>query len=576
MTNAQVANLLAEIASLLELQQADAFRIRAYHNAARVVRDWGESLEDMLKEGRSFCELPGIGKSTEEKMAEMIRTGTCRRLEELRAQFPSGLTELMQVPGLGPRRALMISQKLGVKTLDELQRACREHRVAALAGMGEKSEQKILGGLALLGRAAGRILYVEAAAQVKQIAQYLEASPLITRWEVAGSFRRRVETIGDLDILVEAGDRAAAAKYILAYKPIADTIGQGEERLSVRLGSGLQVDFRFVNAESFGAAWMYFTGSKAHNIALRRRAQGVKWKLNEYGLFKGDTLIAGKDEASVYRKLDLPWIAPELREDRGEIAAAAAGKLPRLIETGDIRGDLHVHTNASDGSEDIQTMARAAGERGYSFLAITDHSKAVRIANGLDEDRLRRHADEIRRVGQGLRGLWLMAGVEVDILKDGSLDIDERLLGELDWVVASVHSSMGMGEDEMTQRILRAVSSGVVHALGHPLGRLLGKREPIRFHADSVFQACRQHNVCLEINSQPDRLDLSDSLCIQARQLGVKFCISTDAHKIADLGFIEMGVNVARRAWLTDDDVVNTMSAGKLRRWTRRQVAVHR
>lgn len=570
MTNAQIASLLAEIADLLELQQADTFRVRAYHNAARVVRDWGQSLEDVVKKGQTPSGLPGVGKSTAEKIVEIVNTGTCPRLEELRSQFPAGLTQLMQIPGLGPRKAMMLYQKLGVNSLAELREACLSHRVAELEHMGPKSEQKILDGLALLDRSAGRMLYAEAALNVQAIGEHLAQCPAITRWEVAGSFRRKAETIGDLDILVESADRAQATKQILAYGRITDIIGQGEERLSVRLATGLQVDFRFIAAESFGAAWMYFTGSKAHNISLRRRAQGFKWKLNEYGLFNGDVLIAGKDEPSVYRKLDLAWIASEMREDRGEIDLAAADKLPRLIEPRDIRGDFHAHTTASDGSDDIEAMARAAKARGYAFLAITDHSKAVHIANGLDEDRLRRHAEEIHRVSAKMRPFWLLAGVEVDILRDGQLDIDEKVLAELDWVVASVHSAMGMDEDQMTERIIRAVSTGLVHTLGHPLGRLIGKREPIRFRADAVFRACREHDVCLEINAQPDRLDLPDTLCMQAHQAGLKFTIGTDAHKQFELGYMDFGLNVARRAWLIAGDVLNTLSAAQLRKRLRR------
>jgi DNA polymerase (family X) len=570
MNNAQIANLLSEIASLLELQQADAFRIRAYQNAARVVRDWGESLEDIVKQGRQIEGLPGVGKSTAEKIVEMIKTGTCARLEELRAQFPAGLSMMMQIPGLGPRRAMALHEKLGINDCDALREACLSHRVAQLEGMGAKTEQKILDGLSMLERAHGRILYAEAAVHVQQICEHVARAPAIQRCEVAGSFRRKVETIGDLDILVQTTDRAAATEHILKYPGIAETMSRGEERLTVRLGSGLQVDFRFIAAESFGAAWMYFTGSKPHNIALRRRAQANKWKLNEYGLFKGDMLIAGKDERSVFSKLDLAWIPPELREDRGEIAASSTGKLPKLIELRDIRGDLHSHTDASDGSDDVETMARAARERGYSFLAITDHSKAVRIANGLDEDRLRRHAERIHRVGSAMRGFTLLAGVEVDILHDGQLDISEKVLAELDWVVASVHSAMGMDKDSMTERIIRAVSSGLVHTLGHPLGRVIGKREPMTFDADAVFRACREHDVCLEINGQPDRLDLPDALCIQARQAGVKFSLGTDAHKVGDLRFMEFSLNVARRAWLTAGDVVNTMTGAQLKKRMKR------
>ncbi len=571
MENAQISRLLYEIADLLELQKADAFRIRAYRNAARVLSDVGQSLEEMHRQGQNLADLPGIGKSTAEKIVQIIQTGTCDRLEELRKLVPRDLPKLMQVPGLGPRRAWQLHEQLGLKSLEELREACEKHKVASLEGMGEKTEKKILDGLAMLQKSRGRILYSEAARQMAKLGEYLSSLKSIKRWEAAGSLRRKVETIGDLDILILAADRAAATAAIAKYPDVDEITSSGEERVSLRLLSGLQVDFRFFQTGNFGAALMYFTGSKAHNIALRRIAQDHHWKLNEYGLFEGKRIIAGKNEDSVYGRLGLSWVEPELREDRGEVAAALEGKLPHLVKTADIHGDFHCHTTATDGVDDIEAMAAAAQQRGYKFLAITDHSQAVRIANGLDEKRLRRHAEQIRRIGAKLKGFWLLAGVEVDILKDGCLDIDEKLLADLDWVVASVHSALEMDEEQMTERILRAAGSGFINALGHPLARLIGKRDPIRFNAEKVFQACREHGVYLEINSQPDRLDLSDTLCMQARQIGCKFVISTDSHKAVDLELIEFGVNVARRAWLTPADVLNTASIAQLRKKARKK-----
>jgi DNA polymerase (family 10) len=399
------------------------------------------------------------------------------------------------------------------------------------------------------------------------ISRHLKGIRAIRRFEPAGSFRRRRETIGDLDFIIQADDREAASKAILAYDAIEETIAAGEEKISVRLASGPQVDFRFVEPEALGAALMYFTGSKAHNIALRTRAQKMNLKLSEYGLFRGDKAVAGESEEEVYKALRLKaWIPPELREDHGEIDAAAEGKLPTLIERDDLRGDLHAHTVATDGANTLEEMVAAARKRGYEYLAITDHSQAVTVAHGLDEEALSRHADEIRAAGATLKKFWLLAGVEVDILKDGRLDIDTKVLAGLDWVVASVHSSFEMPEDKMTDRLLRAVESGVVHALGHPLGRLIGKRDPIRFDADKVFEACRKAGVFLEINSYPDRLDLPDVYCRRARELGCTMVISTDSHRTVDLDLMEFGVGVARRGWLEARDVLNTLPVSALKK----------
>ncbi|MGB2781033.1 MAG: DNA polymerase/3'-5' exonuclease PolX, partial [Phycisphaerae bacterium] len=542
MENAEVAAVFDQIADILEIQGENAFRIRSYRNAARTIRDHAERVEDLAAEGKDLRALPGIGESLAEKIHAILSTGTCPTLEDLRKKTPPHLTDLLNVKGLGAKRVKILEERLGITTLGDLKKAAEAGEIRDLEGMGEKTEQNILKGLATIEAEAGRISIKTAAEQVSAIGLHLARVKAIKRWEPAGSFRRRRETIGDLDILVLAMDRAKAAEAILRYPPVADTLAKGEEKVSVRLAGGLEVDFRFFDAAEFGAAEMYFTGSKAHNIALRKRAQRWKWKLNEYGLFAGKKRIAGKSEEEVFKKLGLAWIPPELREDRGEVEAAENNSLPALVEEKDIRGDLHAHTDSSDGRATIEEMVEAARKRGYQYLAITDHSQAVTVAHGMTADRLRRQADRIRDLAGRLKNFSLLAGIEVDILKDGRLDLPEKVLADLDWVVASVHSAFEMDEAKMTERLLAAVRSGVVDCIGHPFGRLIGSRDPIRFDAEKVFAACREHGVALEINSYPDRLDLPDIWCKRAKEAGVTMVISTDAHKPADLDLLPFGV----------------------------------
>ena len=569
MENHRIAAVFDEIADILEIQGENPFRVRSYRNAARTVGDMTERLEDLVAQGKDLKSLPGIGGSLDAKIHDILKTGTCPALDDLRKQLPPHLTDLLGVKGIGAKKVKLLWEKLKITTLEELKAAAEAGRIRDLPGMGAKTEENILKGLQTLAAEAGRIGIQEAADHVAAIGRHLAGIKAVRRWEAAGSFRRRRETIGDLDVLVLADDRAAATAAILKYEPIRDVLSQGEEKASVALAGGLQVDFRFVDEEAFGAAMMYFTGSKAHNIVLRKLAQKEGCKLNEYGLFKGeDRRIAGRTEEEVYEKLGLKQgIPPELREDRGEIDAAAEGKLPKLIDLKDLRGDLHAHTKETDGANSIEEMVAAARAKGYEYLAITDHSKAVTIAHGMDESRLRAHADRIREVGSKLKGFRLLAGIEVDILKDGKLDLPQEALAELDWVCASVHSAFTLDEAKMTERILAAVESGVVHCLGHPLGRLIGQRDPIRFDADKVFAACKERGVCLEINSYPDRLDLPDVYCKRAKEMGCTMTISTDSHRVIDLDLVEFGVWVARRGWLEKGDVLNTLGAAAMQRW---------
>ncbi|MBS3763175.1 MAG: DNA polymerase/3'-5' exonuclease PolX [Planctomycetes bacterium] len=566
MENEQIGDIFDEIADLLALKDANPFRIRSYRNAARTVRDESRRIEEMVVEdGEDLTELPDIGDSTADKIKEIVDHGSCKRLEELRDEFPPNITELMEVPNLGPRKVKQLYDELNIANLDELRKACEEGKVRELEGMGEKTEQNILSGIETVESTAGRILWQAAAEHVDTLGSYLDECKEVERWEVAGSFRRRKETVGDLDILVHAEDRETASDRIAEHDSIHEIMSRGEERLTVRLDSGLQVDFRFFEPETFGSALMYFTGSKAHNIAVRKRAQERDWKLNEYGLLKDEERLAGNDEESVYHRLNMAWVPPELRENRGELEAAGNDELPTLIELEDVRGDLQSHTNATDGSATIEEMAKAARDRGLEYLAITDHSQAVSVAGGLDDEEIREHADNIREVSDSIDGIELLAGVEVDVLKDGKLDLEEDTLAELDWVVASMHYNLNLSEDRQTDRLISAVKSGVVHCLGHPLNRVLGKRDPLPLDTDKLIEACAEHGVYVEINAQPDRLDLPDTHCKRALEAGVRFTFGTDAHKEAGLDFMRFAVGVARRGWLEANDVVNTLTLKQLR-----------
>lgn len=570
MENAQIANIFDEIADLLDLKQANTFRVRSYRDAARTIRGLPDRLEDLAGEDKEFSDLSNIGEKTAKKIHEILDRGTCRRLEDLKKELPESLTRVMQVPGLGARKAMTLHEELGVDDLDDLKQACEDHKVRDIEGFGEKTEQKILEGIETLASTGDRILYKDADDHVTSLRQFLDGIDAIGQWDVAGSYRRCKETIGDLDVVIRAKDRHAAGEAILDYPEIRNVDSKGKEKITVHLKSGLQIDFRFFEQHDYGSAMLYFTGSKAHNIKLRRIAQGHDWKLNEYGLTKGDRRLAGKDEESIYHRLGLTWTPPELREDRGEIDIADEDALPTLVAPKEIRGDLQSHTDASDGEGSIRDMAEAARAQGYNFFAITDHSKRVTMANGLDDDRCRKHAEEIRTVNEDYHNLWLMAGVEVDILKDGSLDLSEDVLADLDWVMASIHYDRTLGETKMTERYCSAIRSGVVHAVAHPLGRLIGKRDPLPIDFGKIIETCREHDVFLEINAQPDRLDLPDTYIQQARDAGVLFTLGTDAHKPAELEFMRFGVNNARRGWLESGHLLNTLTATKLRKRIKR------
>jgi DNA polymerase (family X) len=570
MTNADVAAVFDLIADMLEFQNENPFRVRAYRNAARTIRDLPESVAEIAADPeRSLTDLQGIGKDLGEKIATLLKTGTLPMLEELRAQVPESVLAIMRVPGLGPKRAAALHKELHVTTLDELRAACEAHTVRALKGFGAKTEEAIMAGLPFAAEAGQRVLWAEADQTVQEVIAHAQTSPDIERIEAAGSYRRGKDTVGDLDFLVIAKDAAAAMDHMARFGGLAEVTSRGETKMSGRLADGLQIDVRAVPAESFGAALQYFTGSKAHNVVVRGLAKDRGLKVNEYGVFRGERSIAGRTEEDVYATLDLPCFPPEMREARREFDWARAGQLPRLVELGDIRGDLHCHSTWTDGTASIAEMAEAAKARGLKYLAITDHSKRVTMVNGLDADRIRQQWAEIDKLKGRLRGITVLKGVEVDILERGGLDLPDDVLAEADWVVASVHYGQNQPREQITRRVVDALANPYVRVFAHPTGRMLGKRKPYEIDLDAVMRAARQHGKMLELNAHPLRLDLDDVACAAAKHYGIPVVISTDSHRIDGLAAMRYGVLQARRGGLTKEDVANTSTWPQLQKLVR-------
>ena len=559
MENIQIAKAFDEVADLLEIQGANPFRVRAYRTAARTMNTLGTPVETILKhDGDALEELPGIGADLAGKITRMCRTGEFPLLMQLTRKTPESLVAMLRIPGVGPKRAKLIYKKLGVKTLAGLERAARAGRLAKLRGMGETLERSILQGIEQDKAHVARVPLAEAEAYIRPLVEGLRATPCVEQLEIAGSFRRRSETVGDVDILVASSNAATVAAAFLAYSDMKQTLARGATKCSVRLRSGLQVDLRIVPRSSYGAALHYFTGSKPHNIAIRLMGVKRHLKINEYGVFRGTRQIGGRTETEVFDAVGLPWIPPELRENRGEIEAARAGRLPRLVEVTDLRGDLQMHTDATDGQHTLVEMVAACEAHGYEYIAITDHTKAVRVAGGLTAAGFHRQARAIDALRKRVTKPAVLKGAEVDILEDGSLDLDDDTLAGFEIVIASVHSRFNMSKAEMTRRIVRAVQHPRVHILGHPTGRLIGRREPYPVDITEVIKAARDHGVLLEINAQPDRLDLNDLHIHMAREAGVKLVISTDAHRVQELECIRYGIDQARRGWCEAKDVANT------------------
>ena len=569
MDNVAIARVFAEIGDLLEIKNANPFKIRAYRNAADTIAHLGDQIAGLDPANR--LGIPGIGKDLAAKIGELLDTGQCQYHQELLQEFPPTILDLLRLQGVGPKTVALLYRGLEIKTLDDLERAAREGRIRALKGMGAKKETLILKAIEDRQRFTGRHLMPEAydiaAALVATLRKQAPAADI----SIVGSLRRGCETCGDLDILA-AGAPPDLMDAFTGYALVERVLARGETKSSVLLRGGFQADLRLVPLESAGAAQQYFTGSKTHNIVLRDRAIQRGLKLNEYGLFRveDDGRIAGETEAGIYEALGLALVPPELRENRGEIAAAERHALPRLLTVSEIRGDLHMHTTATDGRAGIEAMAIAARGAGLEYIAITDHSRAIAMANGLDEARARAHAQAIREVNARVEGIRVLAGIECDIRPDGSMDLADDCLAELDIVIASVHSAFNQEVEQMTDRLLRAIACPWVDVLGHPTGRLILKRDAYRFDAERVFAAAAAAGVALEINSQVDRLDLDDIHARLARERGAVFVIDSDAHSTAELGTLRWGVAVARRAWLRPGDVLNTLPIAECRARLRR------
>ena len=574
MTNPEIARIFERLATLLELDEANPFRVRAYREAARVIAAESEPIAAKVDEDDGLEALPGIGKDLAQKIRDLVKTGTTALIEDMKKKFPPGLIELTEIQGLGPKRVRAVYHQLGIKSRADLEQAARTGRLRDLPGFGEKLEQKILRSLEASQQDLGRTLLGGAWPVAEAIAARLRKVAGVEQVEVAGSFRRRRETVGDLDVLVTGGNAAAVMEAFVRDPSVADVLGHGETKSSVRLTSGLQVDVRVVARESYGAALLYFTGSKAHNIELRRIAIDQGLSLNEYGLFRGEQSVAGRTEAEVYGALGLPWIPPELREAAGEIELARENRLPELIEESDLCADLHIHTDRSDGQGSLEEMVRAARDRGYAYCAITEHSKALAMARGFDEARVRKSVHEIEAVRRQVPDIEVLHGLEVDILADGALDLADDALALLDWVIVALHSHLDQPQATMTARVLRALEHPAVRAMGHPGARLIGTRPPAALDFERVFERAAALGVAMEINAQPDRLDLSDLNARLARERGVRFVIDTDAHSVRQLDHIRYGIYVARRAGLTKGDVLNTLPVAQFRAALRKGGAV--
>jgi len=570
--NQDIAAIFDEIADLLELKQDNPFRIRAYRRAAQTVRAQARELRDQVAEGRDLTALHGIGEDLAGKIEEILDTGSCAMLRELKHGVPAGLEDLLHLPGLGPARVRQLRRELRIASTAGLKAAIEQGRLRKLKGFGPKLEARLAQAIAnpVTGQ---RTLRPVAARYAEALVRHLASVGGVAEVTVAGSFRRGQSTVGDIDLLVVAGNPAAVMDAFTSYDETREVLAAGTTRSSIRLASGLQVDLRIVAAVSYGAALHYFTGSKAHNIHVRRLGQRRKLKINEYGVFRGEERIAGKTEKSVFGSVGLEYIEPELREDNGEIEAAAAGRLPQLVSRGDLHGDLHVHTSASDGAATLAEMARAARNAGLDYIAIADHSRYLGAYRGLDAGRLGKQIDEIDALNGKLTGLTVLKSIEVDILEDGALALPDELLGRLDLVVGAVHSHFNLSRRKQTTRLLRALEHPHFTILAHPTARLIGERPPMELDLEAVIEACAARKCFIELNAQPQRIDLDDAACRLAAQYGVAVSIATDAHREDDFALLEGGITEARRGWLERQDILNTRRLRQLRPLLRRTMS---
>lgn len=562
--NSEISDIFNDVADLLEIQGSNTFRVRAYRNAARTIEGLSGSAADMVSEGEDLSQIPGVGKDLAKKIKEIVETGKLSMLEDLKKEVPFELSHFMDIPGLGPRKVHAIYTELGVKTIGELKKAAEEHRIREIEGFGKKTEEAILSELQKAGEKEIRTKISVAHDIASSLVKYLEKAKGVKEVTIAGSYRRRKETVGDLDILVSHKKESEIMDHFVNYEDVRKVISKGKTKSSILLRSGFQVDLRSVAHASYGAALHYFTGSKAHNIAIRKIGQSMNLKVNEYGIFKNDTKIAGKTEEEVYKQFGLPYIEPELRENRGEIEAARNSKLPKLIDLKDIKGDLHAHTTYTDGRYSLEEMANGAKDRGYEYLAITDHSKHVTVAGGMDSKELRKQIKEIDKLNEKIDGIRILKGIEMDILEDGSLDLPDDVLKELDIVYCSVHYKFNLSREKQTERIIRAMDNPYFNILAHPTGRLINKRDPYDVDIKAVMKAAKERGCLMEINANPQRLDLTDIHSKMAKEMGIKISISTDAHSISDYDNMCYGVWQARRGWLEKSDVLNTRNVDSL------------
>ena len=565
MENREIARLLWETADLMEIAGEDSFRIRSYRNGATAVEGYPERIEDILRDPeRKVTDIPGIGKGLSQVLSEIVERGSCDRRDHLLEKFPPTALEFLKIQGLGPKGIALILEHYRISTIDELERLCREQKLRVLPRMGAKLEEKVLRSISQYRQRTGRYLLSYAEGVAQELAAVFHEVRGVEAVTPAGSLRRGRETVGDLDLLVTGPNPTAVLDRFIAYPSVEEVLSRGENKASAKVGrEGLQVDVRALAPESFGAAMQYFTGSKDHNVAVRTRAVKMGFKLSEYGLYRvaDDSRVAGETEAQIYEALGLGWIPPELRENSGEVEAAEQGTLPELVELQQIRGDLHMHTTETDGRATLAEMAEAGRAHGYEYIAITDHSKALAMANGLDEKRAVAFAAQVREINRGEIGIHVFSGLECDILKDGTLDLADDALAELDLVIASVHSHMNLEAAEMTDRLLRALECPHLRILGHPTGRILLHRDPFPFDFERVVAEAVRRGVWLEINASPERLDLSGTLVRTAKSKGARFTISTDAHHPKHLESMRYGVITARRGWLGPSDVMNTLPA---------------
>jgi DNA polymerase (family 10) len=566
MKNDTIASYFELLADLLEIQGANPFRIRAYRNGARTISSTSESLDDMVRSGTDLTELTGIGKDLARQITEIVTTGQHAALEELRKVIPGGVLDMLRIQGVGPKKVSVFFNELGLKTLTELKAACEAGQLAKLKGFGKKTEQSILQNIDLAAKQGQRVSIADARAAAEAIVEDLKQLAEVEQVAVAGSCRRRRETCGDLDVLATCSDSGPPMDRLAAHPLVETVLQRGDTKQRVRLKTGIELDLRVVPQDSFGAAMQYFTGSKEHNIVVRQRAKDLNLKVNEYGVFRGDEQIAGRTEEDVYAAIGLPWIPPELREHRREFEWADAGALPMLVTVADIQGDLHMHTTASDGVATIEEMAMAAKARGLKYIAITDHSKRVSMANGLDAERLRQHWKAIREVQQRVSGIQILCGIECDILEDATMDLPDDVLAEADWVIAVLHYGLKQPGDQIMKRLMTAVTNPHVDIIGHCTGRMVGRREGADVNFTDLLKAAADNRVMMEINAHPSRLDLDDIHAAAAKDLGIPIVISTDAHSVNGFEVLEYGVDQARRAGLTAADVANTRPLNEFRK----------